>query len=61
MKKKSIWRVIIAGLLLGGVGNAARQTLGEHDPVAVITYVVLDVLITGIAVYLIVSYFRASN
>jgi hypothetical protein len=60
-RKKGIWRVIVAGLLLAGVSNAVRNMQNDHDPVAVATYIVMDIVLTAIAVWLIVSFFRSPN
>jgi hypothetical protein len=61
-RKKSVWRLIGGGLILGAAANSLRQMPNNltfrHDLTSVITYLVFDLLVAAIGVWLVVSYLR---
>jgi hypothetical protein len=59
--KKSIWRLIGGVLLLAGVSNSLRHMPPGRDLSFVITYLVINILLASIGVWLAVSYLRSSN
>ena len=59
--RKSIWRLIGGVLLLAGVANSLRNhDYTRHDPVF-IWYLIFNLLLAAMGVWLAVSYLRSSN
>jgi hypothetical protein len=61
--KKSLWRGILGVFLIVGVSNALRSLANDpmrHDRTYVISYLVFNVLLVAIGVWLVVSFLRSA-
>jgi hypothetical protein len=64
-RKKSVWRLGVGVLLIAGASNSMRNLPNtmttSHDPVYVIVYMGMCLLLAVIGLWLALSYLRRSN